>query len=144
MASSLVRKMLTRAMTILITIALPTALFAGKNNYHSQLVNQTNQHHTEGFKLIKTKMWPTTGCLLDTGKRIVKPGESTILSIKNDANCNECGVGYSIYRISDVQNKHLFGYLSHRFADGKFSVQISRFCKVGKCVFADLNPEQNR
>lgn len=34
--------------------------------------------------------------------------------------------------------------LSHRFRDGKFSMQIPLFCDGDKCIFRDLNPTQNR
>lgn len=128
----------------LFTLLFPIFLLAAENDYRSQLVNQTNQSLSGGFKLVKTRMWPTAGCLIDTGKQIINPGESTLLKIKKDKQCNQAGIGYSIYRMDDLKNSNLYGYLSHRFADGKFSMQISRFCKGDKCLFKDLNPEQNR
>jgi len=138
------KKKCINLMLVLFTMLLPAYLIAAENDYQSQLINQSNQHNSGGFKLIKTKMWPSSSCLLDTGKKIVNPGESTTLKIKKDKQCNECGIGYSVYRMEDTKNEHLLGYLSHRFADGKFSLQMSRFCEEGKCVFSSLNPEQSR
>lgn len=138
------KRRLIQSLSTILTIAIPNYLVAAEGVYSSELVNQSKQQSSNGFKLIKTKMWPNNGCLIDTGKQIVNPGESTTLKIKKDMKCNESGVGYSIYRLEDMKNEHLFGYLSHRFADGKFSIQISRFCEGNKCVFMDLNPEQSR
>lgn len=138
------KRRLINLILFLLTMALPTYLVAAEDVYSSELINQSKQQNANGFKLIKTRMWPDNGCLIDTGKQIVEPGESTTLKIKKDIKCNESGVGYSIYRVEDKKNEHLFGYLSHRFADGKFSLQISRFCESNKCVFMDLNPEQDR
>lgn len=144
MTNVYLKKKLINLTLLLLTIVAPTYLFAADNEYHSQLLNQSNQNNSAGFRLVKTKMWPNAGCLLDTGKKIVNPGESTTLTIKKDKKCHEGGVGYSMYRVEDTNNEHLLGYLSHRFADGKFSIQISRFCEGDKCVFTDLNPAQDR
>ena len=67
-----------------------------------------------------------------------------MLKIKKSRDCDQSGIGYSIYQVGDTHHQYLLGYLSHRFADGKFSVQISRFCEGNECVFKDLDPEQTR
>lgn len=132
-----------QAILFIFSVVLSVSLYAGTDEYRSLLVNETNQHHNK-YRLIKTRMWPNDACLLDSGKVIVNPGETTTLRIKKDATCDQAGVGYEIYPAEDTEKQHLLGYLSHRFADEKFSVQISRFCKGERCVFADLNPEQER
>jgi hypothetical protein len=114
-------------------IALPAYAIAAENNYNSELVNETKQAGSEGFKLVKTRIWPESGCVIDSGKKNLNPGDSTNLTIKKSKECSE-----------DTQGKNLLGYLSHRFRDGKFSIQVSIFCEGKKCLFRDLNPLQNR
>lgn len=129
---------------ICMLILLPFCATANET-YSSVLINQSNQQpDTNGYKLIKTKMWPSYGCIIDSGKEILYPGERTTLKIKNNSHCQESGIGYSIYKMSDQKNEHLLGYLSHRLGAGKFSIQVSRFCEGEQCVFRDLNPEQDR
>lgn len=125
-------------------MTLPTYVVAAEDIYSSQLVNQSKHSGSEGFKLVKSKVWPNSVCVIDSGKQILNPGESTELKIKKTRECNESGVGYSIYKLEDTKNEHLLGYLSHRLGEGKFSIQISRFCEGSNCVFTDLNPQQNR
>lgn len=124
-------------------IALPICV-AAEEIYSSELVNNSNHSGSKGYKLVKSKTWPNSSCLIDTGKQVIYPGETALFKIKKSAECKESGVGYSIYRLEDTKNKHLLGYISHRLGDGKFSVQISRFCEGKQCVFTDLNPEQIR
>ena len=136
---------LINSIIILSVLLLPTCIFAANDEYSSELLNQSNKNNAAGFKLIKTREWPSSGCLMVTGKPIVNPGESTMLKIKkDDTKCEDSGVGYEIYSVADTKKEHLLGYLSHRLGAGKFSVQISRFCKSEKCVFTDLNPAQDR
>lgn len=133
-----------KSILLFLAITSATSVFAADDDYRSLLVNQSKQPGSTGFKLVKTKMWPNSTCVIDSGKQILNPGESTELKIKNNKECNESGIGYSMYKVEDIKNEHLLGYLSHRFADGKFSIQISRFCEGDKCIFTDLNPEQRR
>lgn len=130
-------------LSLIIAILLPHYIMAADNAYSSQLTNESNYAGSKGFKLIRSKMWPNAECVVNSGKAILYPGESTELKIKKSKACAESGVGYSIYRMDDTHHQHLLGYISHRLGDGKFSVQISRFCE-DKCRFIDLDPKQNR
>jgi len=129
---------------LLLVLTLPSYVIAAEDNYSSQLVNKSNQLGSNGYKLVRTKLWPSSGCIIESGKEIVNPGESTELKIKKKKECNESGIGYSMYKIEDSKNAHLLGYVSHRLGEGKFSLQISRFCHGSQCVFTDLDPEQAR
>jgi hypothetical protein len=137
-------KNLLKLSLIFFLITSSNYVLAAEDQYNSLLVNKSKQANSEGYKLVKTKVWPNPICVIDSGKEIVNPGESTELKIKKSTECAESGVGYSMYKMEDTKSEHLLGYLSHRLGEGKFSVQISRFCEGDKCVFTDLNPEQNR
>lgn len=123
---------------------MPNYVLGAQDVYSSQLVNQSKQSGSNGYKLVKTKMWPNSSCVIDAGKEVLNPGDTTMLKIKKSQDCAESGIGYSIYKMEDTNNEHLLGYLSHRLGSGKFSVQISRFCEGEQCVFTDLNPEQKK
>lgn len=124
-------------------MTISTYVIASDDIYSSRLVNQSKHSGSNGYRLVKTKEWPKTGCIIDSGKQILNPGESTELKIKKSKECNESGIGYSIYKVEDTKNEHLLGYISHRLGDGKFSVQISRFCEGNDCLFTGLNPAQD-
>lgn len=146
MISILSNKNRLKVVVVLLTLILPVCSLAAQDEYSSVLVNESKNANSIGFTLIKTRVWPdsTPSCLIDSGKQVLSPGESTLLKIKKNKECNQAGIGYSIYRVDDNKHQHLLGYLSHRFANGKFSMQISRFCEGDKCIFKDLHPEQNR
>lgn len=139
----LIKKNLVKLTLIFLTTIFPFYV-AAEEIYSSKMVNKSKHSGSNGYKLIKTKTWPHSGCLIDTGKQIVFPGEIAILKVKKDEKCKESGVGYSIYKVEDKKNQHLLGYVSHRLGSGKFSVQISRFCEGEECVFSGLNPEQKK
>lgn len=117
---------------------------AAREEFSSKLINQSKQAKSLGYILVKTRTWPETGCVLDSGKERVNPGENSIFRVKKARACDQAGIGYSIYSVDDVKNEHLIGYLSHRFRDGRFSMQISLFCEGSECIFRDLNPTQSR
>jgi hypothetical protein len=145
MAKLFARRRLINSILAFSVILLPTYLLAATNDYTSELLNESNQNNSKGYILIKTREWPTKGCLIETGDEVIYPGESTLLKIKHDdKKCSDSGVGYEIYRTEDTKKENLLGYLSHRLGAGKFSVQISRFCEGDKCVFKNLNPAQDR
>ena|SRR5258708_2371679 len=135
--------MFKKLLLLALAILLPTYVVAG-DNYSSQLVNQSKNSDSEGYDLVKTRVWPETGCVIDSGKTTVNPGESAVLIIKKSKECSEAGVGYSLYKSQDKKKEHLLGYVAHRFRDGKYSLQVSIFCEGDKCLFRDLNPLQNR
>jgi hypothetical protein len=129
---------------VLITLFIPIfSSIAAKDSYFSQLSNQSNKPNLIPYKLIKTRIWPESGCVIDSGPQIINPGDNANLRINKQKNCAEAGVGYSLYKLSDIHNKNLLGYVSHRFRDGRFSLQVSIFCEGEQCVFKDLNPEQS-
>ncbi|WP_419419521.1 hypothetical protein ACNVED_13575 [Legionella sp. D16C41] len=123
-------------------LQFPIIAFA-QDYYSSNFVNQSNQGTTK-YTLVKTRSWPETGCIVDSGPNIILPGDGTKLVIANKKECSEAGIGYSLYKTADLNREHLLGYVSHRFRDGKFSLQVSIFCEGNQCIFRDLNPEQNR
>lgn len=128
---------------ILISL-LPVCGFAAEINFHSSILNQSKQPGSAGYILVKTRVWPESGCIIDSGKKILFPGDSGQLIIANKKECSEAGVGYSFYKAEDKDQKHLLGYISHRFRDGKFSLQVSMFCEGDQCVFRDLSPKQDK
>ena len=132
-----------KLLLLAIAILLPTYALA-EDNYSSQLVNQSKNSGGESYDLVKTRVWPESGCVVDSGKDNVNPGENGVLTIKKSKECSEAGVGYSLYQSQDKKKEHLLGYVSHRFRDGKYSLQVSIFCEGGKCIFRDLNPLQRR
>lgn len=144
MLNSFAKKMSVKSILLSLALALPICVFATEDNYSSQLVNESKHAGTDGYTLVKTRVWPETGCVIDSGKQIVNPGETSVLKVSKAKECDQAGIGYSMYKTTDKKNEHLLGYLSHRFRDGKYSMQISIFCEGDKCVFRDLNPEQNR
>jgi hypothetical protein len=121
----------------------PVYAVAG-DNYSSQLVNESNQSGSQSYDLVKTRVWPEVGCVIDSGQANVNPGDSAVLTIKKSPQCSEAGVGYSLYKSEDKKKEHLLGYVAHRFRDGKYSLQVSIFCVGDKCLFRDLNPLQTR
>jgi len=143
MMNTFLRKNLVKLLLLVFSILLPGYLLAAEdNNYSSQLINQSKHAVAGGYTLIKTRVWPETGCVIDSGKGIIPPGESTQLKIAKKKECDQAGIGYSLYKSSDVKNTHLLGYVSHRFRDGKFSLQVSIFCEGDQCIFRGLNPQQ--
>jgi len=131
-------KNLIKFILLLLAMTLPTYIVAAEDSYSSELVNQSNHAGLSGVRLVKSKLWPSTpGCLIDTGKAIVNPGESTVLKIKKAKECEVSGVGYEIYPVADTKKEHLLGYLSHRFEDARFTFQVARICDGTKCVFTD-------
>lgn len=125
-------------------IPFSTVVYAVEDNYRSHFINESNQSSSVKYTLVKTRTWPESGCVVDSGQAIVLPGETTQLVIAKKIDCDEAGIGYSLYKTDDTQYEHLLGYVSHRFRDGKFSLQVSVFCEGKPCIFRDLNPEQNR
>ena len=99
MTNVFLKKNLIQSILFFLTIALPTYVVAAKYIYSSLLVNQSKHSGSNGFKLVRTKVWPNSVCVIDMGKQIVNPGESTELKIKKNKECRESGVGYSIYKI---------------------------------------------
>lgn len=136
-------KILAVSVLSIVAMLLPQQLLA-EEIYSSMLVNNSKVSGSNGYKLVKTKMWPQSGCILESGKETLYPGDSVILKIRKSDQCNESGIGYSIYKMDDQKNSHLLGYASHRLGAGKFSLQISRFCEGKECIFTGLNPEQDQ
>jgi len=86
---------------------------------------------------VKTRIWPESGCVIDSGKKNVNQGESTDLKIKNSKECSEAGVGYSMYQSEDKNDEHLIGYLSHRFRDGNLAYKYHFSAKVAN-VYSEI------
>lgn len=126
---------------LLFILIFPGYSIAAEDSYFSKIVNQSNQPK---YKLVKTRVWPETGCVLDSGSAVINPGESSNLRVSKNKGCDQAGIGYSLYEFSDKKNQNLIGYVSHRFRDGKFSLQVSIFCVGQECVFKDLNPQQKK
>ncbi|WP_131783189.1 hypothetical protein [Legionella gresilensis] len=122
------------------SIQFPSVVYA-EDSYRSQFINQSNEGAVK-YVLVKTRVWPESGCVVDSGQEILLPGDKTQLIILKKQGCEEAGIGYSFYKSEDTKRESLLGYVSHRFRDGKFSLQISMFCESGQCVFRDLNPDQ--
>lgn len=135
------RFILLSALT-LFTLYMPLVTYA-EGNYNSKFINESNKG-TEKYTLVKTRLWPESGCIIESGPDKVLPGESTQLVIAKKQGCDQAGIGYSMYKTTDTKQEHVLGYVSHRFRDGTFSLQVSIFCKNNQCVFRDLNPDQNR
>ena len=94
--------------------------FATENYYSSRLRNQSKQSGSEGYYLIKDKVWSEHGgCVIDSGSKQLNPGEST--SLKINKKCMSGGVQYQIF---SLVNHEFAGYLSHHFHDGSFSMEI--------------------
>ncbi|STX52497.1 Uncharacterised protein [Legionella busanensis] len=125
---------------IIATYQLPTVVYA-EDSYSSQFINQSNEGPIK-YVLVKTRVWPESGCVVDSGQEILMPGDKTQLVISKKPGCEEAGIGYSFYKNEDTKRENLLGYVSHRFRDGKFSLQISMFCEGGQCVFRNLDPDQ--
>lgn len=128
----------------ILMLLFPIGGFAAEANYSSHIMNQSKRSGSNGYVLVKTRVWPESGCVIDSGKAILAPGENSQLIVMNKKECDQAGVGYSLYNADDKDKKHLLGYVSHRFRDGRFSLQVSVFCEGSQCVFRDLNPEQHR
>ncbi|KTD69469.1 MULTISPECIES: hypothetical protein [Legionella] len=124
------------------TLYLPAITYA-EDNYSSKFINESNKG-AEKYTLIKTRMWPESGCIIESGPDKILPGENTQLVIAKKQGCDQAGIGYSLYKATDTKQEHVLGYVSHRFRDGTFSLQVSIFCKNKQCVFRDLNPDQDR
>lgn len=124
------------------TLYMPTLTYA-EDNYSSTFINESNEG-AEKYTLVKTRIWPESGCVLESGPNRILPGEKTQLVIAKKQGCDQAGIGYSMYKTIDTKQEHLLGYVSHRFRDGTFSLQVSIFCKNKPCLFRDLNPDQNR
>src|SRR5437016_5487876 len=103
---------------------LPICGFAAETNYTSHILNQSKNSKSDGYVLVKTRIWPESGCVIDSGKEILIPGDSSQLVIAKKKECDEAGVGYSLYNVDDKNKKNLLGYVSHRFRDGRFSLQV--------------------
>ncbi|MCE0722041.1 MULTISPECIES: hypothetical protein [Legionella] len=127
---------------IFFTLFIPTVIYA-EDNYNSHFINESNKG-AEKYTLVKTRMWPESGCIIESGPDILLPGEKTQLVIAKKQGCDQAGIGYSLYKTADNKQEHLLGYVSHRFRDGTFSLQVSIFCNDKQCVFRDLNPDQDR
>ena len=126
---------------LIFTLSFSNTSTASELTYKSNFINQSNQTATK-YTLVKTRIWPENNCVIESGQAIVLPGEHTNLVIAKKKECSEAGIGYSLYKTADSKKKNLLGYVSHRFRDGKFSLQVSVFCEGQKCVFKDLNPTQ--
>lgn len=114
-------------------------LMANTDTISSSLVNESNQNGFSGFKLVlENKTMPE--CIISSGKKIINPGETTVLIVKNNKPCRETGVIYGIYNSTDKTFSHKLGYLSHQhhFDSSRFSMQIGQFCGK-KCAFLGLN-----
>ncbi|RAP37804.1 hypothetical protein B1207_02090 [Legionella quinlivanii] len=112
------------------------------DTYSSKFINQSDKG-SQQYTLVKTRFWPDSGCIMQSGPEVLKPGDSTELVIAKKQGCDQAGIGYSLYKVSDTKKEQLLGYVSHRFRDGTFSLQVSVFCKNEHCVFKDLNPQQS-
>ncbi|KTD43064.1 hypothetical protein [Legionella parisiensis] len=126
----------------LFSLYIPGLTYA-EDNYTSKFINESNQG-AKKYTLVKTRMWPESGCIIESGANMIFPGESTQLVIAKKQGCDQAGIGYSLYKTTDSKQEHLLGYVSHRFRDGTFSLQVSIFCKNKQCIFRDLNPAQDR
>lgn len=119
----------------------PLSYAAVNPDYRSKFINQSNQGPTQ-YTLVKTRIWPQTGCILSSGPEVLLPGDAAELVIANKKDCDQAGIGYSFYKAEDTKKQQLLGYISHRFRDGQFSLQVSVFCEGGQCIFKELNPKQ--
>ncbi|STY29167.1 Uncharacterised protein [Legionella wadsworthii] len=124
-----------------VSLYLPAITYA-EDNYNSKFINESDKG-SEPYTLVKTRVWPDSGCIIESGPNIILPGEHTELVVAKKQGCDQAGIGYSMYKKSDKKKEHLLGYVSHRFRDGTFSLQISVFCNDKECVFKNLNPSQN-
>lgn len=138
------RKTIIQSLLLASIAILPTYVLAQTKDFSSYFMNQSKQTGSNGYTLVKTRVWPESKCVINSGKAILLPGESTQLVVANKKECDQAGVGYSMYKAEDKKNEHLLGYVSHRFRDGKFSLQVSVFCESDKCIFKDLNPDQKQ
>ncbi|MCE3043803.1 hypothetical protein [Legionella sp. 16cNR16C] len=127
--------------SLLCFLVLP-AISHADETYSSKFINQSNKG-SQQYTLVKTRLWPDSGCIMESGPEVLQPGDNTELVIAKKQGCDQAGIGYSLYEASDTKKQHLLGYVSHRFRDGTFSLQVSVFCKDKHCVFKDLNPKQD-
>ena len=127
---------------IFFSLFIPALTYA-EDNYKSKFINESNKE-AEKYTLVKTRMWPESGCIIESGPQIILPGAHTQLIVAKKEGCDQAGIGYSLYKTSDTKKEHLLGYVSHRFREGIFSLQISIFCKNNQCLFRNLNPDQDK
>lgn len=126
-------------MVLILAMTAPVYASAAEEANSSTLNNKTTQNDPDGFYLVQDKVWGENGCVIDSGKKQINPGESNILKIKNG--CTWGGIRYKIVKVS---TKADMGYLGHSFRDGSFTIDITEPCTGSECNFYDLSPQQNR
>ena len=104
--------------------------------YTSKLSN--NSKTADGYYLVQDKIWSEKGCVVDTGKDKLNPGDTATLKIKKD-----CKWGVVKYQIHKMKDDASMGFLAHSFHDGEFSLEITKKCSNNNCIFRDLSLEQN-
>jgi hypothetical protein len=121
-------------------LALLLPVYASAANvYTSELSNHSKTEKSAGYYLVQDKVWSENGCVADSGKEKLNPGDMTTLKIKKD--CKWGGVRYKIHQVKGDATK---GYLAHSFHDGTFTIEITENCNNNNCEFRDLSPEQDR
>lgn len=106
----------------MLLIIISAYSFTAENYYSSKLHNQSKQSGAEGYYLIKDKVWSEHGgCIVDSGSKKVNPGESTSLKINKE--CTSGGVEYKVFNLI---NHEIVGYLLHNFHNGSFSMEIKQ------------------
>jgi len=125
---------------IIFSLALLLPVYATASDFYtSDLNNNSKTAKSAGYYLVQDKVWSENGCVADSGKDKLNPGDTTTLKIKK-----ECKWGGVRYKIQTVKDNTSMGFLSHSFHDGTFSLEVTANCNNNKCVFRDLSPEQNR
>jgi hypothetical protein len=123
----------TKIVLLVLVIALPVCSLAA-DFYSSTFTNQSKQYDPQGngYILQHAATWGND-CLLNEGKRRLKPGESSLLKIKKT--CEWAGVKYKIL------NKHdTIGFVSHSYRNKKFTVEVSSACIKDTCTFTGMPP----
>jgi len=124
---------------LVLALALPLCAVAEEGDYTSKLTNKSKENGGTGYTLVQDRTWGEPTCVVDTGSKELKPGDSTNLSIKKG--CKWGGVQYKIMKEGDNSD---VGRLSHSFRDGTFTIEITSECQNTGCDFYDLNPQQVR
>lgn len=130
---------LIKSFLFILVLISPVSVFSADETYNSVLNNLTKPESPESYYLVKDTVWGEKECVVDSGEKKIKPGESTLLKIKKE--CKWGGVRYKIFKASNDQN---MGYLGHSFREGSFSIDITAPCKGSDCNFYDLNPNQRK
>ena len=130
----LVKRCQRYAAILLAAFMLPASAVAAEL-YTSTLTNETQKYDTagKGYTMEYVTTWGKE-CVADVGKKILHPGESSVLKI--NPGCEWGGVRYKM-----VENGVVMGYVGQSYRDKQFSIEVSIPCKENNCSVTALPPQ---